>query len=347
MGPGCPAMGDDCVRRPRWRTGAVGSRITLIAILLGLMIASVVMTPAGATADEAVVDAVDPLNVRAEPGTSSPILTAIDPSAAATILSGPTDDGWYQIQSGDVTGWVYGWYLAVDGVDQWTVPADTSSTTASAIDPAPSDTTTAAETSVSVGGPVGTAWVAAPEQSALAAPSVDAGAVDVFGSGAQVTIVGEPVDGYVPVAASSGEAWLPASSLSYDGPPGPEHWIDVSRTTHLVTLYQGDEPIASYWGAMGFDSSDAGFFATALGTYYVYDMHEALSWTTWGHSWVRDWVGFDPNRANGFHSYAMDASGNVLPGGDGLTGGCVALDPWAAAQLFSFVDYGTRVEVHW
>jgi uncharacterized protein YraI len=321
--------------------------MALIAIVVGVVIARAVMTPVGAAADEAVVDAVDPLNVRGEPGTSSPILAAIAPGAPVTILSGPTDDGWYQIQSGEITGWVYGWYLAVDGVDQWTGPADSSTPTTSAVVPASSDTGIAPEPSASVGGPVGTAWVASPEQNALASPSADAGTVDVFSSGAQVTILGGPVDGFVPIADGSGEAWLAADSLSYDGPPAPEHWIDVSRTTHLVTLYQGDEPIASYWGAMGFDPSDAGFFATAIGTYYVYDMHEALSWTTWGNSWVRDWVGFDPNRVNGFHSYAMDSSGNVLPDGAGPTGGCVALDPWAAAQLFSFVSYGTRIEVHW
>ena len=42
----------------------------------------------------------------------------------------------------------------------------------------------------------------------------------------------------------------------------------------------------------------------------------------------------------------MDASGNVLPDGDGLTGGCVALAPAAADQLFAFVAVGTRVVVH-
>jgi hypothetical protein len=59
------------------------------------------------------------------------------------------------------------------------------------------------------------------------------------------------------------------------------------------------------------------------------------------------WVGFDPSRVNGFHSFSMDENGNVIKGGDGPTGGCVALEPSAAAALYDFADYGMRVEVHW
>jgi hypothetical protein len=105
--------------------------------------------------------------------------------------------------------------------------------------------------------------------------------------------------------------------------------------------------VATYWAVMGSDPSDDGFFATAVGTYYVYEKIGGLSWTDWGGAWVGDWVGFDPARLNGFHTYLMDTDGQLLPGGDGPTGGCVALEPAAADQLFAFVSVGTRVEVHW
>jgi len=42
----------------------------------------------------------------------------------------------------------------------------------------------------------------------------------------------------------------------------------------------------------------------------------------------------------------MDTEGQIIPGGDGPTGGCVALAPGAADELFAFVSVGTRVEVH-
>ena len=162
-----------------------------------------------------------------------------------------------------------------------------------------------------------------------------------------VTILVGADDGYVPIDHWSVLGWVWGEFLSYGGPPGPERWVDVNRSTHLVTLYEADVPVATYWAAMGSDGSDDGFFATAIGTYYVYEKYQDLSWTDWGGAWVRDWVAFDPVRLNGFHSYSMDAAGQVIPGGDGPTGGCVALSPEAAAHLFSFVDLGSRVEVHW
>jgi L,D-peptidoglycan transpeptidase YkuD (ErfK/YbiS/YcfS/YnhG family) len=43
----------------------------------------------------------------------------------------------------------------------------------------------------------------------------------------------------------------------------------------------------------------------------------------------------------------MDAAGNVVDGGWGPTGGCVATRPDIAAIIYDFVDIGTRVEIHW
>jgi lipoprotein-anchoring transpeptidase ErfK/SrfK len=59
------------------------------------------------------------------------------------------------------------------------------------------------------------------------------------------------------------------------------------------------------------------------------------------------WVAFDPDRANGFHSFLMDKNGGVIEGGDGATGGCVAMDPGLAEALYEFATFGMRVEVHW
>jgi hypothetical protein len=98
---------------------------------------------------------------------------------------------------------------------------------------------------------------------------------------------------------------------------------------------------------MGADPSAEGFYATAVGTYDVYSLYQGLSWTDWGQTWIRDWVGFDPDRQNGFHTFSLDADGAVLPDGAAPTGGCVALAPGDADQLFAFVTIGTPVIVHW
>ena len=85
--------------------------------------------------------------------------------------------------------------------------------------------------------------------------------------------------------------------------------MDVNRIeTKLSPAFstKGIEPVAAFPASLGFDPSDSGFYATAIGTYYVYEMYAGLNWTDWGQAWIWDWIGFDPDRQNGFHSYPMD-----------------------------------------
>jgi hypothetical protein len=236
----------------------------LAAIAIAIAVGCVI--PAGARAEGGAAVAAAPLNLRAEPGTWSPVIGQLAQGERLALLAGPTSDDWYQVQAGDRTGWAYGGLLNLS------------------------------------------------------------------------------LDGQAPEGAGTGEESFGKEAPAAVG--GMERWVDVDRTTQTVTLYEGDVAVASYWAAMGSDHSDDGFFATAVGTYYVYEKIAGLNWTDWGGAWVGNWVGFDPARLNGFHTYSMDAGGQVIPGGDGPTGGCVALAPPAADHLFAFVSVGTRVEVH-
>ena len=160
--------------------------------------------------------------------------------------------------------------------------------------------------------------------------------------------VGWAWGGYLSVDGYAGwESDLAVGGVSSATDSWGERWIDFDRSSQIVTLYEGDVAIASYWGAIGWDTSADGFYSTAIGTYYVYSKYAPIAWTNWGQTYIEYWVGFDPNRSNGFHSYSLDANGNVLPNGAGATGGCIALEPGAASEVFSFADIGTRVEVHW
>lgn len=160
--------------------------------------------------------------------------------------------------------------------------------------------------------------------------------------------VGWAWGGYLSVDGESGWASdLAVGGVSDSLSSGGERWIDFDRTNQIVTLYDGDSAVASYWGAVGYDSSSDGFFSTAIGTYYVYSKYAPIAWTDWGQTYIEYWVGFDPSRSNGFHSYSLDSNGNVLPNGAGATGGCIALDLGAASTVFDFAEIGTRVEVHW
>ena len=201
--------------------------------------------------------------------------------------------------------------------------------------------------------------VAAPQLNLRAEPGTWAQVIGQLWQGERLALLAGPTpDDWYQVQADGQTGWAYGDLLAFNGAAdalgqetswaggSAERWVDVDRSTQLVTLYQGDSAMAWYWAAMGSDPSDDGFFATAVGTYYVYEKYWGLSWTDWGGAWVSDWVGFDPARLNGFHTYSMDTEGQIIPGGDGPTGGCVALAPGAADELFAFVSVGTRVEVH-
>lgn len=181
-----------------------------------------------------------------------------------------------------------------------------------------------------------------------AKPRTDARVLAVMGNGEQLEMLSGPTsDGWYKVRYQGQRGWAYGGYLWATESSEVERWIDVDRSNQTVTLYVGSEPVASYWGAMGWDDSADGFYATAVGTYYVYSKYAPLSWTDWGQAYITYWVGFDTVRFNGFHGYMMDGDGDVLPGGAGPTGGCVALEPAAARELYEFAEYGTRVEVHW
>lgn len=180
-------------------------------------------------------------------------------------------------------------------------------------------------------------------------------------AGTPVDVLYGPHNGMYEIRYYGTDGWIWAEYLSiggstassgggYSAPEATyseEHWIDVNRSNHLVRLMIGDDVAGAFWASLGYDTSDYGFFATALGTYYVYGFAQGLNYTAWADAWITDWVAFDPERYNGFHSYSKDKYGDILPNGAGKTGGCVALAPGDIDQLFDFAQMDMRVEVHW
>jgi hypothetical protein len=197
----------------------------------------------------------------------------------------------------------------------------------------------------------------------------DQSVIDWMHQGAPVDILYGPHEGMYEVRYYGVDGWVWAEYLGLDGgntgstgntanvgggatsdavaaPAKPERWIDVNRSTGLVSLMVGDSPQAQFWGSMGWDTSADGFYATAVGTYYIYAFDGSLHYTEFADNYISHWVAFDPERFNGFHSYTKDAKGNIVPNGGGLTGGCVALAPGDIDALYNFAEMGMRVEVH-
>ncbi len=128
--------------------------------------------------------------------------------------------------------------------------------------------------------------------------------------------------------------------------PHGERWVDVDRGDRTVRLMIGNTAVETFRVSVSRDQGE-GFYATAVGSYRIYEKVAELQWTPYAQAYFTFWAGFDPARFNGFHSWTMDAAGNVLPGGDGPTSGCVSLAPDDARTVYAFVRIGTRVEVHW
>ncbi len=329
---------DRAARIPgRWRRSSCVLALALIASLLSFALPSA--SPAEAAWGGTVTT--EMATLRSEPGWWAEVVGSVYMGQWVEVAAGPAGDNWYQVASGGQFGWLWGEYIDFDG-------GGGGGTVAAAAVPS------------GAGGGGYSAWVDTDVLNVRAGAGTDSSVVNQIWQGGQMTVVGDAVSGFLPIQWDGGSGWVSAQYLRYDGPPavaasgggggggGPsgERWIDVNRSSQTVTLMEGGSAVASYWGAFGYDDSDYGFYATAIGTYYVYSKAQDLNWTEWGQAYITDWVGFDPERANGFHSYSRDANGNVIAGGDAPTGGCVATAPGAAAHIFAFAAMGMRVEVH-
>ena len=299
--------------------GACRRLLLLVALLAGLV--SLSAPAVGRAAQDAYI-ATDVLYLRAEPSTGGAVLAQMYDGEYVAVIDGPSDHGWYYIDYAGMNGWAHGKYLSIGGPGGW-------------------------ETSSYVGGG-GTAWVGTDALNVRAAPSQDADVLDVVTQGAELAVAGGSEAGFYPIYAGGGIGWVWAEYVSWEAvSSGPEQWLDVDRSSSTVRMMIGDAPIATYVASMGFDDSDSGFYATALGSYRVYEKYGGLSWTPYGQAYIKYWVGFDQSRLNGFHSYSLNEDGKRIRGGDGLTGGCIATDPQSAKEIYNFATPGMRVEVHW
>lgn len=187
--------------------------------------------------------------------------------------------------------------------------------------------------------------------------------------GAPVDILFGPHLGLYEIRYYGTDGWIWAEYLSLDGSAAPaanlgggeeapvtadaapagsgDNWIDINRSSGLIRLMIGNESITAFWGSLGWESTDDGFYATAIGTYHVYAFDYSLHYTDFADNYISHWVAFDPVRFNGFHSYTKDKNGKVTANGAGRTAGCVALASGDIDQLYDFAQMDMRVEVHW
>lgn len=140
-----------------------------------------------------------------------------------------------------------------------------------------------------------------------------------------------------------------ATPLTLDGSVAPTEgrWIDVNVTNYVVRLMDGGS-IVEEIGPVGVGVQvDTGEYAsTQTGLFAVQSKIEELAYDPPYDTYISHWVGFDADRANGFHSFLKDETGAVVDPATGrVSNGCIRTG--AAEAIFAFAEIGMPVWVHW
>lgn len=313
---------------PRAFRHVASLRALLALVVLAVALLGGIAAPARAGSDGYV--STDLLKIRSQPSSSGTVLAKMPQGSYVAVHWGPDANGWYEITYKGIDGWAWGGYLTVNGSLGWSGAAPSTGSSASFS---------------------GTAWVTTDSLNVRSRPGTGSAILGKLKTNAEIWVTGAKTSGFYPISYGGGTGYVSGDYISFSGPAAStassEKWIDVDRGDGTVTLYIGNEVYASYYASMGYDGSDDGFYATAIGTYEVYGKHAPLIWTNYGQGYFKYWVAFDPARKNGFHSYLLDANAKMLKWGAGPTGGCVSVKVAYAKVIYDFADYGTRVEVHW
>jgi hypothetical protein len=120
--------------------------------------------------------------------------------------------------------------------------------------------------------------------------------------------------------------------------------VDVTR--YVVRLMEGASVIKTIQPVgVGAQIDTGAYESTQTGLFYVYDKGQGLQYDAPYKTYISDWVGFDPARANGFHSFLKDEKGTVVDASTGrISNGCIRTGDSAA--LFEFAQIGMPVLVH-
>jgi hypothetical protein len=126
--------------------------------------------------------------------------------------------------------------------------------------------------------------------------------------------------------------------------PYVERWIELSLRDQVVRLCECERVMGEYLAATG--RGDRPETTTFKGLFTVYEKNQGPLYLREYGVFIRDWVGFDQDHDNGFHSQPMDANGLVLDSrlGQSVSQGCVRTAQ--SAEVFRFAKFGMQVWVH-
>jgi hypothetical protein len=159
-----------------------------------------------------------------------------------------------------------------------------------------------------------------------------------------------------PAAVTSG-AGQPASASATTAPADPSdatpteapttgRWIDVDVTNYRVRLMDGTQVLQTISPvAVGAKIDTGDYESTQTGLFHVYNKIGGLQYDAPYQSYISDWVAFDPDKDNGFHSFLKDANGAVTDASTGrISNGCIRSS--SSGDIFAFAEIGMPVLVH-
>ncbi len=152
---------------------------------------------------------------------------------------------------------------------------------------------------------------------------------------------GKPANSPGPRATSQ-----PAAQTSQPAKPTTGRWIDVDVTRYTVQLMDGTNVVRTIGPvAVGEQVNTGAYLSTQTGLFYVYIKTEALAYDAPYNTYISHWIGFDPAKDNGFHSFLKDETGKVVDAASGrISNGCIRTGE--AEAIFAFAEIGMPVYVH-
>lgn len=129
-------------------------------------------------------------------------------------------------------------------------------------------------------------------------------------------------------------------------PPTAGRWIEVDVSRYIVRLREGSNVIRQIAPvAVGAQVDTGAYESTQTGLFHVYNKIAGLTYDAPYDTYIDWWVGFDPDKANGFHSFLEDRQGAVVDDSTGhVSNGCIRTgEPQA---VFDFAQVGMPVLVH-
>ena len=97
--------------------------------------------------------------------------------------------------------------------------------------------------------------------------------------------------------------------------------------------------------AVGKQVDTGAYESTQTGLFHVYNKNAPRSFDAPYNTYIQWWVGFDPQKDNGFHSFLLDRNGKVADASTGrVSNGCIRTGD--AESVFNFAEMNMPVFVH-